>query len=65
MDLKTRILALIGQAKLYGALKRHYLSEQCLQEVERLLPLVLAPQDFLNLYLAFKRAELYLLPQTV
>lgn len=65
MTLKTRILALLGQARFWHKMKRPVVAEQCLQETERLLPQILNAQDFLNLYLAFKRTELYLLPQTV
>lgn len=60
--MKTKILALLGQARLYAALGQPLVAEMCLQRVEELLPLVLDAQDFLNLYLAFKRVELYLLP---
>lgn len=62
MSLKTRILALLGQARLYATLGNPSVCESCLCEVERLLPSIISPVDFLNLYLAFKKVELYLLP---
>lgn len=60
--MKTRILALLGQARLFHELGHAFTAELCLAEAERLLPSVVAPQDFLNLYLAMKKVELYLLP---
>jgi hypothetical protein len=64
MELKTKIMALLGQAKMYAKLGRHDITETCLREVERLLVLVVEtkPAQFIDLYLAFKKAELYILP---